>query len=361
MGQASTKSFGAAAMVKPWNASRSLWNTSRVRFSVAEVASDENENQAPHSDECLRTGQLDRKSMDSKGVSWTSQLVRLTQNRVLISKVDNPRHVFDYINLCEVVECELKAGDGNRRVDVPPPPSENRFTRTFSEETMSEPDTDARGTLELIIRTTEDGYNGGRSYIFRTGYSIAVAWEREIDQAVASAKAQTLEQQLQEKYAHSRFAMTRAQMRQLYHSLPFQFSVAGLILFAFVLDVVQAEVLPLPDSNGGMIVFWLDVAITSCYTMELLINLLSHSEDSSIFRDKHFWFDVVIVVISITSVLMDVLEQGGIVPIKMLRLIRVVRVSRLFPHFQQMNRIVHAIGACVLPMVNAFFILLGEW
>ena len=58
------------------------------------------------------------------------------------------------------------------------------------------------------------------------------------------------------------------------------------------------------------------------------------------------------------QVVMDVYELGELIPIKMIRLVRVVRVARLFPHFQTLNRIVQAIGSCVLPMANAFFILL---
>ena len=35
--------------------------------------------------------------------------------------------------------------------------------------------------MEVIIRTTEEGFNGGRSYIYRSYYNDAVAWEAEID------------------------------------------------------------------------------------------------------------------------------------------------------------------------------------
>ena len=56
---------------------------------------------------------------------------------------------------------------------------------------------------------------------------------------------------------------------------------------------------------------------------------------------------------------MDVFRVGGSAgTIKMIRLVRVVRVARFFSHFQQLNRIVQAIGGCLIPMINAFCILL---
>jgi hypothetical protein len=36
-------------------------------------------------------------------------------------------------------------------------------------------------SLELIIRTTEKGYSGGRSYIYRTSFDNATTWEADID------------------------------------------------------------------------------------------------------------------------------------------------------------------------------------
>jgi len=36
------------------------------------------------------------------------QRISLTSDQVLISKVDDPGRIFDFINLDEVVECELK-------------------------------------------------------------------------------------------------------------------------------------------------------------------------------------------------------------------------------------------------------------
>ena len=47
----------------------------------------------------------------SRSAPLPSQRISLTEERVLISKADEPLRVFDFINLDEVVECELKADD----------------------------------------------------------------------------------------------------------------------------------------------------------------------------------------------------------------------------------------------------------
>lgn len=55
--------------------------------------------------------------------------------------------------------------------------SELRTPRTEQDEKPK----DGKGNLEVIIRTTEEGFNGGRSYIYRSDSDNAVAWEADID------------------------------------------------------------------------------------------------------------------------------------------------------------------------------------
>ena len=64
--------------------------------------------------------------------------------------------------------------------------------------------------------------------------------------------------------------------------------------------------LPRPKTLGADTVFYMDVAITGAFTLELLINIFAHSRhmctNCLFFREKNNWFDGSIVVISITSV-----------------------------------------------------------
>ena len=110
-------------------------------------------------------------------------------------------------------------------------------TEAQPESAAEDEQTHGKGNLEVIIRTTEEGFNGGRSYIYRSHYDDAVAWEADIDQAVAKAKARSVEQEMREKFGHSHILMTRARAKQIYQSNLFQCAVATLIILAFVIDV----------------------------------------------------------------------------------------------------------------------------
>ena len=164
---------------------------------------------------------------------------------------------------------------------------------------------------------------------------------------MARAKAQAREDELQEKHGHSTLAMVRARTKRFFLSRRFQFSVAAFILVAFLVDVLESSVLPPPGSAGAAFFFWADVAITAAFALELMINAFAHSDNGfrPFYTKRNNWFDASIVAVSIASVLMEVFNTGvsaGV--IKMVRLVRVVRVARFFSHFQQLNRIVQAIG-----------------
>ena len=90
---------------------------------------------------------------------------------MLISKVDDPFRVVDFINLDEVVECELKTEDE---------PAQHVSGRPDTPDSAAGATEEDPENLELIIRTTEDGNCGGRSYIYRTTFDDANKWEEEI-------------------------------------------------------------------------------------------------------------------------------------------------------------------------------------
>ena len=123
---------------------------------------------APAPNECLRVGILQQKNLDTKGVVWFERLVMLTSERIYICKKDKSSAssekctpdnsiwgatiVLDYINLWEMVECDL----------------------TGDEEQIMQKQT------EIAFRTTEDGRNCGRSYIFLASTDDAKAWVRQV-------------------------------------------------------------------------------------------------------------------------------------------------------------------------------------
>jgi len=90
----------------------------------------------PPASECLRTGIMCKKSMDTKGVAFEERYLALVEDRLLISKVDDPsRQICDYVLLKDVVECEFKEED---------------------EIEAANRDDPTTVMLEVIIRTTEE-------------------------------------------------------------------------------------------------------------------------------------------------------------------------------------------------------------
>jgi hypothetical protein len=151
---------------------------------------------------------------------------------------------------------------------------------------VKEDPADGQENLEVIIRTTEEGSNAGRSYIYRSSYDDAVSWEAEIDRLVARAKARLNEEQLQEAFGHSSFLMTRARVKQFYESNPFQFATAALIIVSFIVDVTEAKILPPYGSFEDSVFFWCNVGITTCFACEFLLNLFAHSDGCCRSRKK---------------------------------------------------------------------------
>ena len=103
----------------------------------------------------------------------------------------------------------------------------------------------------------------------------------------------------------------------------------------------------------------LDVAVTTLFVVELLINIFANSNDGfkPFYTAAANWFDAFIVIMSVTNVI--VTYSGGSLPnAKLLRLLRIGRVIRLFKAFKQLQTLLQACACAVVPVCNAFFILL---
>ena len=163
--------------------------------------------------EVLRHGTLNRKFIDTKGVMYVQQDLVLTKERLLIARHGDDA-VFDDILLRDVIECELKEDEKN-------------------------PD-----TLEVIFRTSEDGYNSGRSYIYMSQHKNSEDWEAAVDDAVANAKAKHHEDFMQFTYGHSQLALLRARCKIVYNKTWFQYAFAVFILLGFLQDLLESSIVP---------------------------------------------------------------------------------------------------------------------
>ena len=300
----------------------------------------------PKESECLRIGCLQRKSINTKGIVWDKRIVCLTEDMLMFAQIeDSERGVIDYIHLQDVVECELKDDEDTMSM------VENADD---DEDTHGDHKNKDRRMLEVIFRTYEESRNCGRSYIYRSTVHDAEEWEVEVDRAVGRAKHKAFEENMQREYGHSTFAMARARWKHTTESPTYQYAVAALILFAFIVDVLDAQL-----TEASNIFTLLDIIITSCFTIELFSNLFANS--TRCFKDffvKYMnWVDLVIVAISLVGVYLNLVGDIELGPFKVVRIFRVLKVLPMIKKLASLVRLVQSIGSCLLPMGQAFMIL----
>jgi voltage-gated sodium channel len=212
--------------------------------------------------------------------------------------------------------------------------------------------------VHIFITTIEGGHNAGKTYIHRVPESDAQAWLEALTSAVNQAKAAALKKELELKYGHSKYSMTRAKSQVLYASEGFQMLTAFFILCAFALDICESQFLPVQGSRSGFIFFILDAILTILFTLELLLNIFAHSNNGfePFYSKGTNWFDAAIVIISVCNVI--VTASGGELPnAKLLRLLRLGRAVKLFKTLKELNRLITSVSKAVLPVCNAFLIL----
>ena len=215
--------------------------------------------------------------------------------------------------------------------------------------------------LHLIIPTVEGGKNGGRVYVYVVPHEAAQEWVSSLTNACKEAAKRRQRRELEEVYGHSAWSYRRAQAAAIYNSFTFQMLTFVLITLGFIFDMAEAQVLPQDGSTEATTFFLLDIVITGAFTLELLVNLFAHSNNGfqPFFSRPANWFDGAIVLVSITNILLTTAgtEFGGD-NTKLLRLLRIGRVVRLFSSLKDFQKLLTAITSSVLPVCNAFAILL---
>jgi len=145
----------------------------------------------------------------------------------------------------------------------------------------------------------------------------------------------------------------------MYQSDSFQMVVAFFILAGFLVDILESQLMPVEGSKEVQTFLCIDFFITGVFVIELVINLFAHSNDG--FKpfccDRSNWFDATIVLVSVINVVFVIF--GWELPnAKLLRLMRIGRVVRLFKAFKDLQRLIDACTSAILPVCNAFLILL---
>jgi hypothetical protein len=347
----------------------------------------------------IMSGNLEKKVMTSKGIEWQTRLAVLSEEWLSFAKpqeagLADALEVLEYIPLYEIeaIHLDYVLADHTSKSkgeDPKGPPARSNTVKGLSivvqskthknrydliEELENEKKkaaaegeadySDATASLfewHITLSTTDGGHNGGRTFVYRVSAQDSVAWHSHLTVRVATAIATEQERLLWITHGHSVLSMTRAKVGKMYEHVRFQIFMAVLILLGFVLDLIEAQTLPEEGSTQYRFFLIMDVALTSCFGLELLVNMFAKSANNfKAFRDsKNNLFDMVVVMISVIALLGSFINQDW-PPLKVLRLARVLRVVRLFrgSHFEHLNRIAAAIGDSVYPLFNAFIIVL---
>ncbi|EKX49682.1 hypothetical protein GUITHDRAFT_104646 [Guillardia theta CCMP2712] len=219
-------------------------------------------------------------------------------------------------------------------------------------------DSGAEDEVSFVIQTLPEGRNSGRSYVF------SASTEEEVTSWCLTLQHAVREEQLKRKRAHelseyggNKFIWFRFKTLQLYESMMVQAIIAFSIIASFSIDCVQAELQPDESDNRFQILSTLNFVITLFFAFELAVNLFSRSSD--FFRPfySNMWnvFEVFIVCLSILSY---VIYSKTLRYVSLFRTLRMFRVIRIFKGLHDLNRIMGALGAALIPLANAFMIQL---
>ncbi len=101
----------------------------------------------------------------------------------------------------------------------------------------------------------------------------------------------------------------------------------------------------------GQILDGIDTMFTAVFTLELLVNMYAHWF-RPFWQDGWSIFDFFVIALSLVAL-------GPVeMPISVIRLMRTFRVVRLFGRMRALRQIILALTASLIPVTNAFFILL---
>lgn len=168
---------------------------------------------------------------------------------------------------------------------------------------------------------------------------------------------------IHETYGKSWLYSLRAQALLLHESVTFQMYVCGVILLGFGLDLTEAQLIPVEGSGFHRLLMATDLLFTCLFALEVLLNLFANSDHwfSPFLARKSNIFDAVHVLLSIVALLLIKMESPilkAFPALKMLRLARLLRVIHMFRGVKEINKIITAISCALVPVTNAFMILL---
>jgi hypothetical protein len=225
----------------------------------------------------------------------------------------------------------------------------------------------------------EEGYNLGRKYCISMDMTNAQLREAKvgggmgsIEKLVVNGKfvclshfVKTLKELVrQAKHRQESttigayFWRSRLVVRGLFLWTPFQFAVGVLLVTNFVMSGLEAQMgsdLTLDDGSPSRIAVVLEFSdkfFLIIFTVELALNLYAHWMRDFI-SDSWSCFDFFVVMMSLLKPLLENLP----VPVTVFRLFRAFRILRLFGRLHSLKKIINALSASFVPVLNAFVIM----
>lgn len=158
--------------------------------------------------------------------------------------------------------------------------------------------------------------------------------------------------ELQDYKGCSRWRMYQKPAEELYNNFYLQVTVAGLIGFNFLVNIVQAQISPAGDKYVDEFGHF-DLFFNLAFLFELVLNMYA-TWFCKFWKSGWNIFDFLVVVIGWMFQL-NVPLPG---PMKLLRMMRAFRVFRLFKRVKSLNKIMTSLAKAIPGVMNAFLIQL---
>lgn len=151
------------------------------------------------------------------------------------------------------------------------------------------------------------------------------------------------------------FSRFQQKVLSVVDSGPYQLVVIIAIVANFMANIAEAQLNPIaPDSDMEHIFNVVDLFFIYLFLVELVLNLVARWF-WNFWSDRANWMDFFVVAVSLVGLFSS---SGGGGAFTVLRIMRVFRVVRVFKRLASVRLIITALGTAVIPVSNAFFIMI---
>lgn len=222
----------------------------------------------------------------------------------------------------------------------PDGPSQTTRANTISA-TLSHENIDMERAM--ILKTMPDGFNCGRSYVFR------VDSDEETDSFLTQIRV-AVDQAIRNERKKSKFQESQMYCQDIWGSSRFQMVIALFIAANFIVNCATAQILPVDGSETADAFEIVEIIFTVIFTVELVLNAYAHWFWPFI-KDGWNILDIIVIVISIIA-----LSVSHLAGFSVLRLTRAFRILRLFGRLKALKKIITGLIMSIMPVLNAFMI-----